>query len=734
MKTKRWTSLCMALTATFYLAGCQNWGEVDDPSGNQKVPEKPDTSAKLLANFTFEENLNSNENETLITGESFVYTNGNEPEIINDSDKGKVLHLNGGYLRIPNPLKGVAVQTGASISMFVKMPQIDIEGALFSFTDDGASKLFFTANAFLNYDGNGGFLEVNKPTVAITNIFSPKAWHYVALTFTEKGYAIYIDGKKRFDTHNNMGSTSGKTRAVDVGTFDYSNITKLITSVPYLYIGYGAEKPTKELYVDEIKVFTNTFSDEDAKGPNMGSAEKMVAEYKFDGNFKNSADDSQVGELITVEAQATPSAFFKDPVRGMVWQQQEGWPGNANGWVYTQLPNPLKDVPLTGITISMWMNPTKINHWDQVFVLNDGTSKYWLNAAGYMGFNGKGGFFDCNQDAAPAELPVGSWSYVTVTITPKAFAIYVNGELTYHTTKYVKWAGTADATSFDYQSILNLFTASEYLYLGYETFWRAAPCMVDDLRLYNYVLSSKEIMAATYSATAYYDFSDNLTNLIDAGQVATLDALGSGTVPQFETDVVRGSVLHQHFGAAVNASRTTIVNPLQGRTDLIGATVSAWVKREDNNNWDAIWSFFDEDNSDKVEGKLYLSPNAYLGFNGTGGYFDCNWPESTDTKAIAVGEWSMVTTTFDATGFAIYVNGAMVFDKNTHKAWGAIDGITASAFNYNLLINLIKSSPRFYLGHGSWWGSAALLISDLMICDKTLTAGEISKLYTQTKK
>ena len=51
---------------------------------------------------------------------------------------------------------------------------------------------------------------------------------------------------------------------------------------------------------------------------------------------------AQGGELITVEAQATPSAFEQDVVRGTVWHQQEGWTGNANGWAYTRFDNPLK--------------------------------------------------------------------------------------------------------------------------------------------------------------------------------------------------------------------------------------------------------------------------------------------------------------------------------------------------------------------------------------------------------
>lgn len=91
------------------------------------------------------------------------------------------------------------------------------------------------------------------------------------LDFHREGYAIYIDGTKKYDTNNHASISSGKTRAVSVGDFDYSNMIDLLSSATYIYLGYGSDTETAEAYYDDLKIWTNTFSDSDAQGPNIGS-------------------------------------------------------------------------------------------------------------------------------------------------------------------------------------------------------------------------------------------------------------------------------------------------------------------------------------------------------------------------------------------------------------------------------------------------------------------------------
>jgi arabinan endo-1,5-alpha-L-arabinosidase len=232
---------------------------------------------------------------------------------------------------------------------------------------------------------------------------------------------------------------------------------------------------------------------------------------------------------------------------------------------------------------------------------------------------------------------------------------------------------------------------------------------------------------------AKYLFENNLENALNPAILGEALTQASGTLPAFEENTERQSVvLHQYFGFndAATTSYVKFDNPLRGVENLSGATISLWVNRLDANVWDAIWSFsYEEDVLDDIVKRcLYLTPNAYLGFNGTGGWFDCNWPDNV-TNAIAVNEWNMVTVTLDATGFSIYINGEKRYDKTQQLAWNSNDAIAPADFNYSHLINLIKSSAFFYLGYGSWWGSAALLDDDLLIYNGALTDAEVAALY-----
>lgn len=207
MKTRRDPSLrLMAMSVSISILcfySCQNWNEWDNPAGGQKNPEAADTSAKLVAHFPFDTDLSTTTQEgvTPITGEAFAYAGGNQPEIVADGERGDVLHQDGGYTRFANPLKGVKVQTGASITMWVKMPKIDTDGALFCFSDDKGGGLYFTANAYLSYTGTG-WLDVNHPVLNKTDAFVANVWNYVALAFTDAGYVMYINGEKKYDTNN----------------------------------------------------------------------------------------------------------------------------------------------------------------------------------------------------------------------------------------------------------------------------------------------------------------------------------------------------------------------------------------------------------------------------------------------------------------------------------------------------------------------------------------------------
>lgn len=224
---------------------------------------------------------------------------------------------------------------------------------------------------------------------------------------------------------------------------------------------------------------------------------------------------------------------------------------------------------------------------------------------------------------------------------------------------------------------------------------------------------------------AYYNFDNNLINQYAKEEVGTASAQSSGTKPNFEADGNRGTVLHQYFGYndANSISYTTLRNPLKGQS-LNGATISAWVKRLDSDMWDALWGFA-SGTFDNIGSRLYLTGNAYMGYNdGNGTWYDYNHPDAAKTDIIPSNEWALVTVAYTTTGFSLFVNGQKVGDQNTYKAWNASGNI-----NHAAVLNHISSSDHLYLGYGSFWGSTPAMFDDLLVWNRALSDYDVMRLY-----
>ena len=212
---------------------------------------------------------------------------------------------------------------------------------------------------------------------------------------------------------------------------------------------------------------------------------------------------------------------------------------------------------------------------------------------------------------------------------------------------------------------------------------------------------------------ALYKFEGNLDNEKNPSQKGEFKSDAAGEKPIYEYNTDMGSAgIHQYFRyeGANSRSYTKFTNPLKGK-ELGGATVSLWVNRLDTTVFDTLWAFLDEDNSDGIDGRVFFTPNAYLGYNGSGGWFDCNQAE-TVTNAISLSEWHLVTVSMGKDNFSICVDGIKRYDKNNTAAWGSIDGTLYDSFGTKTL-ELISSAQDFYLGYGSFWGSAPYALTYL---------------------
>ena len=727
MKTRKWPSLLLAVFTVLSFGACDDWGQMDPAAGNQIYPK-----LELKGEYKFEEEL-SPEEVTLS-----AYDGGEVPRIVTDEFKGKVLNLNGGYARFHNPLYNVKVQTGVSVTMWVKTAADNLEGAIFSFAnEDNSERIFFTPNAWLHRDSLNVSGEVNKPTQASTPPFTADEWHYMALIITNQGYTLYIDGEK----------SSEEVASTEAASFDYPSLVQAFPRLPYLYLGYGSPVQPKAMRVDDVRVYRNVITAKEIAVPAVSGGEEYrfpprgtVGYYTLDNTFANNLNAAQSGELITVETQATPSAFEQDADRGTVWHQQEGWTGNANGWAYTRFDNPLKGKTLEdGLSVSLWINPPTLNWWDQIFVLNDGTTKFWFNAIGYLGYNGAGGWFDCQNNNADNALTAGKWTFVTINISTDGFEVYYDGKLKFDKDNNGAFA-SGDFTG--YNNVLNLFTSASNFYLGYETWWKAAPALVDDMFFVTRPLTEKEILnlyadtkkasggipvspAYAPSLAGYYPLNNSYANAVNAAQGGELITVEAQATPSaFEQDAVRGTVWHQQEGWTGNANGwayTRFDNPLKGKNMTEGLSVSMWLNPPTLNWWDQIFVLNDGTT------KLWFNAIGYLGYNGAGGWFDCQ--NNNADNALTAGVWTLVTLNFMPDKFEVYYNGVLKFDNENNAAFASGDFT-----GYNNILNLFNTASNFYFGYETWWKAAPALIDDVYLCASPLTASQAAALYNATKK
>ena len=242
---------------------------------------------------------------------------------------------------------------------------------------------------------------------------------------------------------------------------------------------------------------------------------------------------------------------------------------------------------------------------------------------------------------------------------------------------------------------------------------------------------------------AYYNFDEKPTqNLYDESQKVTYTRLSNGTSPVLETDLNRmGQVVHVFAGDQKNVSCTRFTNPLQGRTDLEGFTLSSWVLRNEDDLWGSLWTVTDRVGTlNTVKQRFFLTGNAFMGFDDGTNQFDINKPNDAGTNPtnyIPANEWALVTVTVSKTdGVNLYVNGTRKQHKSFASTAGTASTTSAAAqlFDYQAVMDFITSAGYIQFGAGTQWGSADACFDDLLIYDRVLSATDVRALNTLSNR
>lgn len=736
------TKFLVALFAVFCLWSCQDWGEMDPPAGNQQKP-----TLKELASYTFDD-LGSD----VSIG---VYQGGKAPKLVVDKQLEVVLELDGGYVSYSNPLQFYTLQEAASLTGWVKLNESDEDTPIFCFSDEtGSKKLMFTANSDLYYNEE----KLNTNSLLLT----AGEWHWFSVAVKPDSYAIYIDGVAVDGTITNDESVATVSRAVASG-----EVMNFMTEASKLYFGYGSKEKPVKMWIDEVSVYKNLITDKeiakpelpDVDNPDEGGGEETLTPVYF-----NDFEGNNEGCTIKGDGR------FID--EGDVWGKVYQNGGGAQRTHYLLLPEDAlsHSVESKAMTIGVWVNAkntAESYNFAPLFMAYgaapSGNTNTWpmfacqyrgllqVNCAGWSNFaneqNVAGVNTEYNEMAGLDWLADDEWHYYSVVLTETNAKVYFDGEIKN------EWnvSGVGDGNV-----IAGLFSNGadlKYICLGGNQAWdwadNDAAFMFDDIAIYNQALTTEQIKSIIDTkksedssnilseAVAYYPLAGTYENIVNHLSTATGKCNGTGLNPEFVDETVRGSVLHLFGNAVNNESYVEMQNPLNGEENLEGTTISVWINRLDD-AWlfDGIWAFYDTDNSDGIDGRLYFAPNAYLGFNATGGIFDVNLPDTNRggvvTGAISPNTWVLTTIVLSGTGFEIYLNGELKYNQDNPNNW--IGDLTASTFDYGHVMNLIRSCEKFYLGYGSWWGPPNIYISDLSIFNRALTASEVVELYEITKK
>ncbi len=258
-KTWKWPPFLLAALSVFSLHSCQDWGQMDPAAGTDVYAR-----TVLVASYDFEEDLDPTVFQT------FAYSGGETPDLVQDTDLGsQVLHFNGGYARLSNPMTSSSAQEAVSLTFWVKQAvadEDDLDSALFCFQNtNGTQWLYLTGNGGLVYEGADGSYSVNTSDEATTGMLDGQGeWHWVAVIIHNDGYKVYVDNNKRIDQN--------------ITDFDCSKMVQFMANTAYLYLGYGAEQ-NGEWWIDDLSIYRNTATSSQIAMP--GTSGSSLSEINF---------------------------------------------------------------------------------------------------------------------------------------------------------------------------------------------------------------------------------------------------------------------------------------------------------------------------------------------------------------------------------------------------------------------------------------------------------------------
>ena len=228
------------------------------------------------------------------------------------------------------------------------------------------------------------------------------------------------------------------------------------------------------------------------------SAVNLVAYWKFTGNANDSSGNGNNGKLMTNYVGATAATAVDGGTLPVLTKDRYGNANSAyyfNNGAYIEIPYNTSLYP-SNFTISCWVNPQTASNGNYIFSVDHYYGyKFQLqsNNFPFLTVSTDTGIHDVDDN--PGSVQLNTWSQIVASFTNGAVTFYINGKLV----KTVAIVGNLIPP----QTIVNVCIGNELPKSAYSLTDTSSPNYfyggsyfqgsIDDVRLYNTVLSATEV-------------------------------------------------------------------------------------------------------------------------------------------------------------------------------------------------------------------------------------------------
>ena len=326
-------------------------------------------------------------------------------------------------------------------------------------------------------------------------------WHFVTFAFDGTIMRNYIDGKYK---HSHIP------------------LINYLNSKTNFYIG-GRHSGYFNGSIDEVAIWNRVLSPEEIEAHYLAK--------RAGGSIKNSAQSESnntksVSPAIAQESTDTVLILHFDEGSGSVAKDESGhgndgtiygatWTtgisGNALGFTgekvsYVGIPTSSSLDIRSAMTISAWINPSKVTSYDRIvakphteFASPHNIYSLIFDNAGHARFEGCIGEHKTGINGISI-IPLNEWTHVAATYDGSQLKLYVNGNL----------EGTKDVTEKICANIMPLYIGSNVFFSG-ENFNGA----IDEVAIYSRALTSEEIKAHYLAKRAGGSIKESAQSEID---------------------------------------------------------------------------------------------------------------------------------------------------------------------------------------------------------------------------